>query len=88
MICSNNYLADILRICEIKDLIWVMLFQSPLVYAGKENCTKIFQPFYKQIKKIGVEGFSEKLSTPIFFICIYFIEAGGGENLKIYSAWP
>ena len=32
MICNNNYLADILRVCEIKDLIWVMRFQSPLVY--------------------------------------------------------
>ena len=32
MICNNNYLADILRVCEIKDLIWAMRFQSPLVY--------------------------------------------------------
>ena len=32
MICNNNYLADIIRVCEIKDLIWVMRFQSPLVY--------------------------------------------------------
>ena len=32
MICNNNYLADILGVCEIKDLIWVMRFQSPLVY--------------------------------------------------------
>ena len=32
MIYNNNYLADILRVCEIKDLIWVMRFQSPLVY--------------------------------------------------------
>ena len=32
MICNNNYLADILRLCEMKDLIWVMRFQSPLVY--------------------------------------------------------
>ena len=32
MICNNNYLADILRVCEIKDLIWVMRFQNPLVY--------------------------------------------------------
>ena len=32
MICSNNYLADFLRVSEIKDLIWVMRFQSPLVY--------------------------------------------------------
>ena len=32
MICNNNYFADILRVCEIKDLIWVMRFQSPLVY--------------------------------------------------------
>ena len=32
MICNTNYLADIFRVCEIKDLIWVMRFQSPLVY--------------------------------------------------------
>ena len=29
MVCNNNHLADILRFCEIKDLIWVMRFQSP-----------------------------------------------------------
>ena len=32
MIRKNNYFADILRVCEIKDLIWVMRFQRPLVY--------------------------------------------------------
>ena len=31
MICNNNYLADILRVCEIKDLFLVMHFQSPYV---------------------------------------------------------
>ena len=36
MICNNNYLADILRVCEIKDLIWVMLFQSPQVYVERQ----------------------------------------------------
>ena len=35
MICNNNFLADILRVCEIKDLIWVMRFQSPLVYISE-----------------------------------------------------
>ena len=34
MIRNNNYLADILRVCEIMGLIWVMCFQSPLVYIG------------------------------------------------------
>ena len=29
MICNIYYLADILRVCEIKDLIWVMRFQIP-----------------------------------------------------------
>ena len=29
IICNSNYLADILRVCEIKGLIWVMRFQSP-----------------------------------------------------------
>ena len=32
MICNNKYLAGFLRVCEIKDLIWVMRFQSPWVY--------------------------------------------------------
>ena len=42
-----------------------------------------FLSFFKQIKKIGVEG-----SNPIFFICFYFIRVGGDENLKSYLAWP
>ena len=29
---DNNYLADILRVCEIKVLTWVLRFQSPKVY--------------------------------------------------------
>ena len=57
-------------------------------YAGKENCAKNFQPFYKQIKNLGVEGFLEKPSTPFFFNCLYFIGAGGDENLINYLAWP
>ena len=32
MICNNNYLTDILRVFEIKDLTWVMRFQSHKVY--------------------------------------------------------
>ena len=42
MICNNNYLADILRVREIKDLIWVMRFQSPLVYI--KVCNIVFLP--------------------------------------------
>ena len=30
MICNNNYLADILRVCEIKDLIWYDAFSKSL----------------------------------------------------------
>ena len=41
MICNNNYLADILRVCEIKDLIWVMRFQSPLVYISFESSATV-----------------------------------------------
>ena len=29
-----------------------------------------------------------KPSTPIFFIGLYFIGAGGDETLKNYLAWP
>ena len=32
MICNNDNLADILRVCEIKDLILMMQFLSPYVY--------------------------------------------------------
>ena len=37
MIYNNSYLADIFRVCEIKDLIWVMRSQSPLVYYYKDD---------------------------------------------------
>ena len=43
--------------------------------------------FLKQIEKLGWKVF-QKLSTPIFFICLYFIGVGGDENLKHYLAWP
>ena len=42
-----------------------------------------FFSFFQQIKKIGVEN-----PPSIFFICLYFIGAGGDENLKKYLAWP
>ena len=42
MICNNNYLADILRVCKIKDLIWVMRFQSPLVYFCRYSSPYLF----------------------------------------------
>ena len=32
--------------------------------------------------------FSDKPSTLIFFICLYFIGTGGDENPKIYLPWP
>ena len=42
MICNNNYLADIIRVCVIKDdLIWVMRFQSPKVYLYGQNYADI-----------------------------------------------
>ena len=49
MICKNYYLADILRLFEIKDLIWMMRFQSPLVYEENfiEKSTKMQGPFFK-----------------------------------------
>ena len=39
MICNNNYLADIRRVCEIKDLIWVMLFEVlKYIISNMLNC--------------------------------------------------
>ena len=55
-------------------------------------CSAFFKPFffYKQIKKIRVEGFSEKPLNPIFFLLFAYILKGqdGDENQKIYLAWP
>ena len=48
---------------------------------GKENSTKNGHPFYKQIKKFGVEGFSECFQHIFYSICLYFIWAGGDEKL-------
>ena len=36
MIFNDYYLTDILSVPEIKDLIWVMCFQSPYVYLFRE----------------------------------------------------
>ena len=69
-------------------------FVFQICWQGKlhQKFSAFFKPFffYKQIKTIGVEGFSEKPSTPIFFLFayIYFIEACGDENLKINLARP
>ena len=57
MICNNNF-ADILRVCEIKDLIWVMRFQCPLVYLKSSRLSLILDetiPFvmYKSKSKIA-----------------------------------
>ena len=43
-----------------------------------QNFFSLLQPnfFFDKQMKIGVEDFSEKPSTPIFFICSYFIGAG------------
>ena len=48
MICNNHYLADIFRVCEIKDLIWVMRFQSPKVYnsVGEKGSLLHKKPIY------------------------------------------
>ena len=50
--------------------------------ARKMNCTRNIQPF------TNIFFFYKKPSTPIFFICLYFIGAGADENLKIYLVWP
>ena len=60
MICNNNYLADILRVCEIKDLFWVMRFQSPLVYFVFSDFLAIY------IKSLAQEnGRQFKQSSPV-----------------------
>ena len=79
--------------CLNKNMFFYFIFGK---YAGMENCTKLFSAyfkhffFYKQIKKIGVEGFSEKHSTQTFLFAYLLIFHRGGreENLQIYLAWP
>ena len=46
MICNKNYLADILRFCEIKDLIWVVRFQSSLVYICPRRGPQMVQQLF------------------------------------------
>ena len=66
MICNNNYLAAILRVCEIKDLIWVMRFQSPLVYL---KCAKNFfwqNSLFHSSKEVFLQTFRQFLENWIF----------------------
>ena len=58
MICYNNYLADILRVCGIKDLIWVMRFQSPLVYFQKHRKALLWSKWLNR---------GSYMSTPVLF---------------------
>ena len=71
--------------CLNKNQVVVVVF-SNMARILHQKCSAFFKHFffYKQIKNIGVEGFT----TPIFFIYLYFIGVGGDENLKIYLAWP
>ena len=54
MICNNTYLADILRVCEIKDLILVMRFQSPLVYFNQQPFL-VNKSYSKVVKTVRME---------------------------------
>ena len=51
MICDNNYLADILRVCKIKDLTWVMRFYSPLVYRGSYMSANVLLHLLNELGK-------------------------------------
>ena len=55
MICNKNYLADILRVCEIKDLIWVMRFRSPLVYIHAAVPDFINMSHYERLKDLYLQ---------------------------------
>ena len=71
MICNNNYLADILRVCEIRDLIWVMRFQSPKVNVDQflrtntfENCQDTgVQKGDKGLQRLSLTGRGQLLLT-------------------------
>ena len=68
MICNNIYLTDILRVCEIKDLILVMRYQSHLVYSTtKETHQLLFKAI--MVKKLR----NQNIVYTIFFnnqLCI------------------
>ena len=57
------------------------LYKKKQLLCWQGNSTKNGHPFYKQIKKIGVEGFSEFFQHIFYSICLYFIWAGGDEKL-------
>ena len=49
MICTNNYLADILRVCDIKDFVWYWVFKVLLIYfLSNEDSSKPSLLAYKK----------------------------------------
>ena len=75
MICNKNYLADILRICEIKDLIWVMRFQSPLVYIVAKG-TVIPHPNWmfckvNEVREVNEVHATDERSLHVNDVCLY-----------------
>ena len=56
MICNNNYLADILRACEIKELIWGHAYSKSLSILNRESymSAHIFMNLLNEMGKIDI----------------------------------
>ena len=88
MICNNNYLADILRVCDIKDLIWVMRFKSPLVYFGDIlNINNIYcDNMVNQIYQAGLQHYTVNISdTKASFLDLHLTISNDTVSTKIYD---
>ena len=75
--------------CLIKKQL--LFFSNMLARKIAPKIFSLFQTFFLlkgNKKNWGGRFFSEKTFHPNFFICFYFIGAGGDENLNIYLVWP
>ena len=68
----------------------VVFFSSKMlaIKIAPKIVKQTFFSFFKQIKQLGWTVFQKPSPPQFFFICLYFIWAGGDENLKNYLAWP
>ena len=60
MICNKNYLAARLRVCEIKDLIWVMLFKVLMYTSEFKGSNRLALRCQIAVLNQSIEVFSKK----------------------------
>ena len=81
---------DALKLDLYKPSYFIAKMLAKKMHNNFQPFSSIFFFFYKQIKKMGWKVFLKNLPPHLFLFAytLYFIGAGGDENLKKSLIWP